>query len=80
MAFTPSMLSSAEPRWQMMQHGLKREVLSLKHILSHRYVDTMQECWTFKNVASCLCDWLFLVLILRIQGTGLRKIDGKIDE
>jgi hypothetical protein len=29
-AFTPSTLSSAKPRWQMMWHGLKVKVLSLK--------------------------------------------------
>ena len=31
MAFTPSTLSSPEPGWQMMWHGLKVEALSLKH-------------------------------------------------
>jgi hypothetical protein len=58
-AFTPSTLSNAEPRWQMMWHGVKVEVLSLKHRPSHRYLIHMrQECRTFKSVASRPCDWL----------------------
>ena len=36
-AFTPSTLSSAQPSWQMMWHGLQVEVFSLKHRPSHRY-------------------------------------------
>ena len=52
--FTPSTLSSPEPSWQMMWHGLKEEVLSLKHQPSHRYLDMRQECRTLKSGTSCL--------------------------
>ena len=52
MAFTPSTLSGREPSWQMMRHGLKEEVLSLKHRPSHRYQDMRQECMTFESVDS----------------------------
>ena len=55
MAFTPLTLSSPEPNWQMMWHGLKVEVLSLKHQPSHQYVDIRQECKTFKSVVSHPC-------------------------
>ena len=45
MAFTPSTPSRPEPTsWQMMWHGLKVEVLSLKHRPSRRYLDMRQEC------------------------------------
>ena len=80
MAFTPLTLCSAEPSWQMMWHGLKVEVLRLKHQSSYWYLDMRQECRTFKSVASCPCDWLFLVLAMRAQGASLPKTDGKIDE
>ena len=79
-AFTPSVLSSAEPSWQMMWPGLKVEVLSLKHRPSHQYLDMRQECRTYKSVASRPCDWLFLVLAMRAWGAPLTKTDGKIDE
>ena len=84
--FTPSILSSAEPSWQMMWHGLGVEVLSLKHRPSHRlHLDMRQECRTSKSVASRSCDWLILVLAMRAQGAPLTKqnktkTDGKIDE
>ena len=45
-AFTPLTLSSAKPSWHMMWHGLKVEVLSLKHRPDHRYLDMRQECRT----------------------------------
>jgi hypothetical protein len=57
-AFSPSTLSSSEPSWQMMWHGLKVEVLSLKHRPSHRYLNMRQEYRTFKSVISRPCDWL----------------------
>jgi hypothetical protein len=79
-AFTPSTLSSVEPSWQMMWHGLKVEVLSLKHRSSHRYLDMRQDYRTFKSVASCPCDWLLLVLAMRPRGFSLTKTDGKIGE
>ena len=80
MAFTPSTLSSPEPSWQMMWHGLKVKVLSLKHRPYHRYLDMRQECRIFESVTSRPCDWLLLVSALRTQGTPLTKIDGKIDQ
>ena len=80
MAFTPSTLSSPEPSWPMMWHGLKAEVLSLQHRPSHRYLDMRQECRTFKSVASRPCDWLLLVLAMRARGASLTKTDDKIDE
>ena len=63
-----------------MWHGLKVEVLSLKHRFSHRYLYSRQECRTFKSVASRPCDWLLLVLTMRARGATLTKTDGKIDE
>ena len=57
-AFTPSTLSSAEPSWQMMWHGLKVQVLSLKHRPSYRYLNMRKEYRTFESVASRPCDWL----------------------
>ena len=80
MAFTPSTPSSPERGWQIMWHGLKVEVISLKHRPSHRYLDMRQECSTFKSVASCPYDWLLLVLAMRSRGPSLTKADGKIDE
>ena len=71
MAFTPSTLSSAEPSWQLMWHGLKVEALSLKHRPSHRYLDMRQECRTFKIVASRPCDWF--AFSLSYEGTPLTK-------
>jgi hypothetical protein len=73
-------LSSAEPSWQMMWHGLKVEVLSLKYQPSHRYLNMRQEYRTFKNVTSRPCDWLLLVLTMRARGAPLTKTDGKIGE
>ena len=64
----------------MMWRGLKVEVLSLKHLPSHQYLDMRQECRTSKSVASRFCDWLLLVLAMRAQGASLTKTDGKIDE
>ena len=64
----------------MMWHGLKVEVLSLKHQPSHRYLDMRQECRTFKSVASHPRDWLLLVLVMRARGASITKTDGKIDE
>ena len=61
----------------MMWHGLKVEVLSLKHRPSHRYLDMRQECRTFETQG---CDWLLLVLAMRARGASLTKTDGKIDE
>jgi hypothetical protein len=77
MAFAPSTLSSAEPSWQKMWHGLEVEVLSLKHRPSHRYLDMRQEPRTFKSVASRPCDWLLLVLAMRARGAPLTKTDNK---
>ena len=57
----------------MMWHGLKVEVLSLKHRPSHRYLDMKQEGRTFKNVTSHPCHWLLLVLAMRAQGASLTK-------
>jgi hypothetical protein len=73
-------MSSLEPSWQMTWHGFKVEVLRLKHRPSHQYPDMRQECRTFKSVATCPCDWLPLVLAMRVQGASLTKTDGKIDE
>ena len=39
-----------------------------------------QEYRTFKSVASRPCDWLLLVLAMRVRGASLTKTDGKIDE
>ena len=64
----------------MMWHGLKAEVLSLKHRPSHRYLDMRQPCRTFKSVASRPCDWLLLVLAMRPQGAPFTKTDGELDE
>ena len=64
----------------MMWHGLKVEVLSLKHRPSHRYLAIRQECRTSKSVASHSCDWLLLVLAMRARGAPVTKTDGKIDE
>jgi hypothetical protein len=65
----------------MMWHGLKVEVLiSLKHRPSHRYLDMRQEYRTFESVASHPCDWLLLVLDMRVRGAPLTKTDGKIVE
>ena len=73
-------LSSAEPSWQLlMWHGLRVEVLSLKHQPSHRYLDMRQECRGFKSVASGPCDWLLLVLAMRARGALLTETDGKVD-
>jgi hypothetical protein len=63
-----------------MWHGLKVEVLSLKHRSSRRHLDMRQEFRSFKSVASYLCDWLLLVLAMRAQRASLTKTDGKIDE
>ena len=60
----------------MMWHGLKVDVLSLKH----RYLDIRQQCRTFESVVSCPYDWLFLVLVMRAQGALLTKANGRIDE
>ena len=79
-AFTSLTLFTIEPSWQMMWHGLKVEVLSLKHRPSHRYLDMRQEYRTFKSVASCPCDWLRLVLAMRARGASLTKTDDKIGE
>ena len=54
--------------------------LSLKHRPPHRYLNMRQEYKSFKSVASCPCDWLLLVLIMRARGAPLTKTDGKIDE
>ena len=63
----------------MMWHGLKVEVLSLKHQPSHRYLDFMQECRTFKSVAL----WL-VAFSLNYEGMrsfiNKKKTDGKINE
>ena len=64
----------------MMWHGLKVEVLSLKHQPSRQYIDMRQERRAFQSVASSPCDWLLLVLAMRAQGTPSTKTDGKIDE
>ena len=79
-AFTPSTLCSAKSSFQMMWHGLKKKVLSLKHWTSHRYLDMRHEHKTFKSVASCPCDSLLLVLAMRARGAPLTKTDGKISE
>ena len=79
-AFTPSTLCSAEPSWQVKLHGLKVEVLSLKHRPYHRYLDMRQEYMTSKSVTSCPCDWLLLVLAMRPLGASLTKTNGKIGE
>ena len=50
MAFTPPTLSSPELGWQMVWHGLKVEVLSLKYRPSHWYLDRRQEYRTFESV------------------------------
>jgi hypothetical protein len=62
----------------MMWHGLKVEVLSLKHRPSHQYLDMRQEYRTSKSIASRSCDWLLLVLAMRPLGASLTKTDGKI--
>ena len=64
----------------MMWHGLKVEVLSLKHRSSHGYLDMRQECRTFKGAASRPCDWFLLVLAMRARGAPLTKTYGKINE
>jgi hypothetical protein len=64
----------------MMWHGLKVEVLSLKHRPSHRYLDMRQEYKTSKSVTSRPCDWLLLVLPMRPLKAPLTKTDGKIGE
>jgi hypothetical protein len=66
----------------MMWHGLKVEVVSLKHRPSHRYLDMRQEYRTSRSVASRPCDWLLLVLamIMRPLGASLTKTDGKVGE
>ena len=80
-AFTPLTLSSSEPSWQMMRHGLKVEVLSLKHRPSHRYLNMRQEYRTFKSVASCPCDWLLFNLSYKGRRSSIKtKTNGKIDE
>jgi hypothetical protein len=61
----------------MTWHGLKVEVLSLKHGSSHWYLDMTQEYRTFKSVDSRPCDWLLLVLAMRAQGASLTKTDGQ---
>ena len=78
-ALTPSTLSSPEPSWQIMWRGLKVEVFSLKHRPSDRYLDTRQECKTFKSVGSRPCDRLLLVLATRARGTPTTETDGKIE-
>ena len=81
MAFTPLTLLSPKPSWQMMWYGLKVEVWSFKHQPSHLYLDTKQEYRIFQSVASRPCDWLFLVLAMRVRGASLTKSDGKaLDE
>ena len=80
MAFTPSTLFSPEPSWQMMWHGFKMEVLSLKHRPSHWYLDMRQECMTFKSVSSCPCDWLLFTLSYEGTRSFINKTDGKIDD
>jgi hypothetical protein len=72
MAFTPPTLSSVEPSWQMIWHGLKVGVLSLEHRPSHRYLDMRQECRTFNSVASRPCDWLLVVLATRGTRSSIR--------
>ena len=72
---TPT-LSSPERSWQMMLHGLKAEVLTLKHRPIHQYLEMRQECRTFKIVISNPCDWLLLGLAMRTRGTPFSKIDG----
>ena len=52
--FTPSTLSSHEPSWQMMWHGLKVEVWILKHQPSHRYRDMREECTSLKVLPSAV--------------------------
>ena len=52
MASTPSLLSKPEPSWQMMWHGIQMEVLSLKHQLSHWYLEMSQEYTTFERVVT----------------------------
>jgi hypothetical protein len=39
-----------------------------------------EECRTLKSAASHPCEWLLLVLAMRVRGPMLTKIDGKIDE
>ena len=56
------------------------EVLSLKHRPSHQYLEMRQEYKTFKRVASSPCDWLLLVLAMKVRGAPLIKIDGKVDD
>ena len=53
---------------------------NLKHQPSHWYLEMRQECRTFKSVTSSPCDWLLLVLALRMRGATWTKTDGKIDE
>jgi hypothetical protein len=64
----------------MIWHGLKVEVLGLKHQPSHQYLDLRQECRTFNSVASRPCDWLLLVLAMRARGAPSTKNNGKIDK
>ena len=70
---TPSTLSSVEPSWQMMWHGLQVKVLSPKHRPSHRYLDVRQEYRTFKSVAPYPCDWLLFSLTYE----GMRSFINK---
>ena len=74
MAFTPSTLSGAEPSWQMMWHGLKVEVFSLKRRPSHRHLDVWQEYMTFESVASCPFDWLLFSLNYEGTRSSINKI------
>jgi hypothetical protein len=73
-------ISSAEPSWQMMWHGLKVELLSLTHRPSYQYLDMREEYRTSKSVASRPSDWLLLVLAMRPLGAPLTKTNGKIRE
>ena len=63
-------LSSTKPSWQMIWHGLKAYILSLKHrplpsVASHE-----------ASVASRSCDWLLLDLAMRERGAPLTKKIG----
>jgi hypothetical protein len=51
-----------------------------KHQPSHWYLDTRQECRTFKSIASRPCDWLLLVLAMRARGAALTKTIAKVNE
>ena len=66
----PTYLTFAKPKSRFRKPGL-REVLSLKHRLSHPYLNMRQECRTFKSVAPRPCGWLLLVLTIRAQGAHL---------